>query len=240
MLLMRILAADTATTTCSVALLVEDVVAAEHSLAAGPNHSAWLMPTISRVMSDTRHRIGDVDALALAIGPGSFTGLRVGLAAMKGIAIAAHKPLVGVDTLDALAYGFLFADQLVCPVLDARMGEVYAALYRPSGGKINKQGPDMVLSVEELFRHVEEPTIIFGSGASRHKEEVVRMIGDRAIFPNQGSCGPRASRVAMLAAERLKCGQPDDPNTLEPVYLRKSEAERKRECRPQTTGTACM
>jgi tRNA threonylcarbamoyladenosine biosynthesis protein TsaB len=236
---MRILAADTATMTCSVALLEEDVVAAEYSLTAGLNHSAWLMPTISRVFSDSGRGIADVDALAVAIGPGSFTGLRVGLAAMKGIAIAARKPLVGVDTLDALAYAFLFADQLVCPVLDARMGEVYAALYRPLGGKLNKQGEDMVLSVEELFRHVEEATIIFGTGASRHKEDIVKMLGDRAVFPNQGICAPRASRVAMLAAERLKRGQPDDPNALEPIYLRKSEAERKRGCQAQTTGTAC-
>ena len=236
---MRILAADTATTTCSVSLVEDGVVAAEHSLAAGQNHSAWLMPTICAVMSHAGRRIDDVDALALAIGPGSFTGLRVGLAAMKGIAIAARKALVGVDTLDALAYAFLFADRLVCPVLDARMGEVFAAFYRPSGGSIHKQGPDMVLSVEELFRDVDEPTITFGSGASRYKEDIVRMIGDRAVFPNQGSCGPRASRVAVLAAERLERGQPDDPNTLEPVYLRKSEAERKRESPPHPSGTGC-
>ena len=127
---MIILAADTSTKIGSVALVEDESPIAEYTLNVSETHSARLMPTIDRVLKDCGMQIAEVDALAVAIGPGSFTGLRIGLATFKGLALAAEKRLVAVPTLDALAASLAFSQHMVCPILDARMGEVYAEFYR--------------------------------------------------------------------------------------------------------------
>jgi tRNA threonylcarbamoyladenosine biosynthesis protein TsaB len=224
---MIILAADTSTKTGSVALVEDEAPIAEYTLNVSETHSARLMPTIDRVLTDCGMEIADVDALAIAIGPGSFTGLRIGLATFKGLALAAEKKLVAVPTLDALAESLAFSRHIVCPILDARMDEVYAAFYRFNDGLCEKLSEDMVVPVEELFREVDEAVVILGDGIPLYRDRIVATLGERAVFAPQRLWMPRAVNVAALAKSRLDKGESDDIDTLEPIYLRKSEAERK-------------
>jgi tRNA threonylcarbamoyladenosine biosynthesis protein TsaB len=224
---MRILAADTSTKTGSVAVVEDESLVAEYTLNVSETHSARLMPTIDRVLNDAELGIEDIDALAIAIGPGSFTGLRIGLATFKGLALAAEKKLVAVPTLDALASSISFSDHIVCPILDARMGEVYAALYKFSDGLCEKVSKDMVLAVEDLFREVDGKVVILGDGIALHRDRIVAVLGERAVFAPQRLWIPRAVNVAAIARSRVERGDSDDIGALEPIYLRQSEAERK-------------
>ena len=224
---MRILAADTSTIIGSVALVENESPIGEYTLNVSETHSARLMPTIDRVLADCGMEIAEVDALAIAIGPGSFTGLRIGLATFKGLALAAEKKLVAVPTLDALASSISFSEHMVCPILDARMGEVYAASYRFRDGACEKLSKDAVLSVEELFGEVDETVVLLGDGIPLYRDRIVAILGERAIFAPRRLWMPRAVNVAVIAKSRLDKGESDDIDTLEPMYLRKSEAERK-------------
>jgi len=224
---MKILAVDTSTKTGSVALVEDELLIAEYTLNVSETHSARLMPTIDRVLQDAAVAIDEIDALAIAIGPGSFTGLRIGLATFKGLALAAEKRLVAVPTLDALAASIPFSAHIVCPTLDARMGEVYAAFYRFKNETCEKLSADMVLPVEAVFRDVRESVVILGDGIPLYRDRIVGLLRDRAIFAPERLWIPRAVNVAVLAKSRLDKGESDDIDTLEPIYLRKSEAERK-------------
>jgi tRNA threonylcarbamoyladenosine biosynthesis protein TsaB len=149
------------------------------------------------------------------------------LATFKGLALAAEKKLVAVPTLDALASSISFTDHIVCPILDARMGEVYGAFYKVSDGLCEKVSKDMVLAVEDLFRDVEGKVVILGDGIPLYRDRIVAVLGERAIFAPQRLWMPRAVNVAAIARLRLERGESDDIGTLEPIYLRQSEAERK-------------
>ncbi|RKY01883.1 tRNA (adenosine(37)-N6)-threonylcarbamoyltransferase complex dimerization subunit type 1 TsaB, partial [Candidatus Poribacteria bacterium] len=126
---MRVLGIDTSTTTGSIGLIDGDKVVAEHVLDVMETHSSRLMPAIDQMLKKAGLSIWDVDLIAVSKGPGSFTGLRVGVATAKGLAYALRKPIVGVPSLDVLAFGVKFFDGLICPLLDARRGEVYGAIY---------------------------------------------------------------------------------------------------------------
>jgi tRNA threonylcarbamoyladenosine biosynthesis protein TsaB len=223
----RILAADTSTKTGSVALVEDALLIAEYTLNVSETHSARLLPTIDRVLTDAGIGINEVDGLAIAAGPGSFTGLRIGLATFKGLALAGNKKLVAVPTLDALASSLAFCAQLVCPMLDARMGEVYAALYRFKGSSLERISQDLVVTVEDLFREVDEPVVVSGDGIPLYRDRIVSVLGDRAIFAHPRFWIPRAVNVAAIALPRLERGESDDIDALAPIYVRQSEAERK-------------
>src|SRR5688572_26806657 len=136
---MRVLAVDTSTMAGGVALLEDDRVVGESLLDVRTTHSERLMLAIDRALTDAGWRPASVDGLAVAIGPGSFTGLRIGLAAVKGLALALACPIAGVPTLDAMAAGLPWASRPVCPILDARRDEVYASLYRWDGGAMRRE-----------------------------------------------------------------------------------------------------
>jgi len=184
------------------------------------------MPAIDEILCRARLAIHDMDAFAIAIGPGSFTGLRIGLGTVKGFCYTLKKPLVGVVTLDALAYNLRFVDKLICPILDARRGEVYAAVYRGfSDGKLELQTDYLCTKIESLLETLTEPTVFLGDGLNRYKDNIAEMLKDKAIFtsPFFGFC--RGVAVALLGYERLKAGESDDYFSITPFYIRKSEAE---------------
>ena len=131
---MRILGVDTSTSCGSLGLIDEDGVIAEYALFREETHSARLVPAIQALLREARININEIDGMAISLGPGSFTGLRVGLSAVKGLALATEKLVVGIPTLDALASNLPFTPYLICPILDARKGEVYTALYKDGEG----------------------------------------------------------------------------------------------------------
>lgn len=221
---MKILSADTATTILTVAVSEGEQVLAETVLRADRKHSERLLDTAHWVLSECGLTLDAVEALAISTGPGSFTGLRVGVSAWKGLALGADLPLVAVPTLDAMTRLGVSGDGLVCPLLDAKMGEVFGAVYRFEGGVRTKLAEDRVCPVEKLLEELDGSVLFVGDGAALYRERIKALIPG-ASFASSPCDFPRASAVALEAAFLLAQGVSTDPDSVSPVYLRKSQAE---------------
>ena len=218
---MRVLAVDTSTMAGGVALLEGERVIGESLLDVRTTHSERLMMAVDRSLADAGWGPSSLDGLAVAIGPGSFTGLRIGVAAVKGLALALDRPIAGVPTLDAMAAGLPWASQPVCAILDARRDEVYAALYRWDGVSMRREWDYVALSPAALAARLSEPVIGVGDGAARVSSPWLSLA--RPIRR-----GPAAAQVGWLASERLRRGDVVGAAEIVPLYLRPSEAELKR------------
>ena len=234
--LMLILALETATLTGSVALvnasLPEDdsspttQIIAEFLLHIQSTHSERLMPAIHSLFDEASLKIHDIQGIALSLGPGSFTGLRIGVSTVKGLAYALKIPVVGVSTLEVLATNVPYRSSVICPVLDARKKEVYAALFLGDGsGKITRKSEDWVLSPEELCRRITEKTLFLGNGSEAHGGALQKNLGAWASFAPPELSLPRALNVAKLSLPKFQRGQILDLFSFTPVYIRRSEAE---------------
>ena len=226
---MRILAADTSTAVNTVAVCEGERLLAETVVDCGRAHSERLLATVDWVLAEAGVKIEELDALAISAGPGSFTGLRVGVATWKGLAAGAKLPLVPVPTLDALARVGAVYEGLVCALLDAKMGDVFGALYRFAQGRRTKLAGDRVGVVEDLIGGIEDDIRFLGDGAMRYRERIEAAVAS-AIFVEQARGVPRASAVALEAHMLLDQGAcTTDPAEVAPVYLRKSQAEVNRD-----------
>ena len=233
---MLILAVETSTQTGSIALVEASIgkdgsegrekILGETTLSSPETHSARLMPTIDRLLRETSLTIHEVQGIALGLGPGSFTGLRIAVSTVKGLAFALKVPVVGVPTLDALAYNFPYASTLVCPVLDARKKEVYAALFRGNGeGQLKKISEDWVLSPEDLCSRVQEKTLFLGNGIEVYGGLFKEKLGSLAVLAPPELSLPRAVNIARLSLSGFKEGQTLNLSSFTPIYVRRSEAE---------------
>lgn len=223
---MRILAIETATLTGGAALLDGDRVVAEVTLSVALQHSERLLASVDRLLGDCEWTVAALDGIAVSIGPGSFTGLRVGLATAKGLALASGLPIVPVPTLDALAAGLPFADAPVCPLLDARKGEVYVCLYRWAGGRMERLWDYLALPPAEAVRRLTPPVIVLGDGVEPCRPHLAALgEGVREAPPARRL--PSAAMVGQLARDLLVAGHMVDADALVPLYLRPSEAELK-------------
>lgn len=223
---MKILAVDTSTASGSVALLHDQVIAAEWTLLSAHTHNRRLLHGIDRILADAHWALEDVDLFAVTTGPGSFTGIRIGLSTMKAVAWALGKPLVGVPSLEALAAPLAVGGRPVCAVIDARKNEVYAALYHPDGeGRLREERPPSVLAPDRLASWIQEKTYVCGDGWLLYENIFSRCIGDRAVDPGPGFHGIRAGFVGRCALERWRTGEDTDPMRVMPLYVRPSEAE---------------
>jgi tRNA threonylcarbamoyladenosine biosynthesis protein TsaB len=235
----RILAVETSTLTGAVALLEAGAVVAESRVSVAVTHGERLMAAIDGVLRAARWQLADVAAFAVALGPGSFTGLRIGLSTVKGLAFATGKPVVGVPTLDALAWALPFCAYPVCPVLDARKNEVYAALYRTLDGRLELlEAPRAVAPAtlaEELRATTEGPLVFLGDGVAPFAAVLTNILGTRARLAPADLRLPSAVTVGELGGWALARGEAADPAGLVPLYLRPSEAEIARE-RQQRAG----
>jgi len=221
---MRILGIETATLTGGAALLDGERVIGESTLSVALTHSERLMAVIDRLLEDCRWQAGDLEAIAVSAGPGSFTGLRVGMATAKGLALALELPVVAVPTLDALAAGLPWADAPVCPVLDARKGEVYASCYRWRGGAAAREWEYLAVAPAELARRLPRPVILLGDGLAALAPHLGELGADARVAPPARRL-PSAALVAQLGAVRLAAGPGDPADALVPIYVRPSEAE---------------
>jgi tRNA threonylcarbamoyladenosine biosynthesis protein TsaB len=218
---MRLLAVETSTLAGGVALLDGDRLVGEYLLDVGITHSERLMVAVDRVLGDAGWRVRDLEALAVAIGPGSFTGLRIGLGTVKGLAVATGLPIAAVPTLDAMAAGLPFAALPVCPVIGARKGEVYASRYRWDGDRMRREWEYLAITPDELAARLDEPSILVGGGAGAVRSPLARLAPPARRLPSPGS-------VAQLGHERLRRGESVPAADLVPLYLRPSEAELRR------------
>ena len=221
----KILAIDTATTSCSVAILDAGTLCAEITMRKGQTHSKHLMATIDSALKMANFSMNELDGFAVTIGPGSFTGLRIGISTIKGLALAVGKPVVGIATLETLAWQCADHAHLICPLLDARKAEVYAAAFRYREDRLIMQTDACVAKPEEFVRKIKESCIFVGSGARLYRREIENLLGDSAHFVPQGQNMIRASSVAFLGQNRLRANDTDSIADLTPFYVRKSDAE---------------
>lgn len=225
---MRILAFESSAKAASVALLEGGVLLAESFQNNGKTHSATLMPMAQQVLSDCGLRAADLDLVAVAMGPGSFTGVRIGVAAAKGLAWAAEKPICGVSTLEAMATQLLPLEGVLCPVMDARRAQVYNALFHSDGQTLHRLAEDRAISLEDLKKElekIEKPIFLVGDGSALCYNTLV-LSGLR--MPPAHLAMQRASGVALAAQRKAQRGETMRPEDLTPNYLRLSQAERER------------
>jgi len=220
----RLLVIDTSTTACSAALMVDGTLVAEFLVNAGTINSSGILRCVATVMECAGLTTGSLDAFGVALGPGSFTGLRVGIATVKGLAIATGRPTVGFSSLAMLAMNLPHAAFPVCPMLDARKSEVYTALYR-CRSLPETMVEDCVTAPADFLELIREPTLFVGSGALRYRELITARLGDLALFAPSACHAPRASSGAILAEDLFSRGQVIHPGEMVPDYIRASEAE---------------
>lgn len=226
---MRILALDTSTEVAGVALLDGDRICFSHVFRHHANLSQRLLPSVQWLLTDAGLAFQDVGALVVGLGPGSFTGVRIGVTTAKVLAQVASLPVVGIGTLAAMAgAAAMCTGLLVCPAIDARKHEVYGALYR-----IGSEGPEEVLApaalpaakLAALVSQHGEPVLVCGTGAVRYRQEFEAALGAR-LRTVPGHDFPDPVVLAHLGRRRLERGERDDPIGLVPIYARPSEAER--------------
>jgi len=235
---MKILAIETATLMGGVALTTQEGVQAEYRLNVRSTHSEQLMPSVDRVLKASNISLQEIDAFAVSIGPGSFTGLRIGLSTAKGFAIVTGRPILPVSTLEALAYGLPFSTHPICPLLDARKGEVYTALFQFNGTKnIQRLWDDRVMTPSALLSRIKQPTLFLGNGIHLLNEALLNALGNLAILTPMHLWLPSAIHIAELAREKWNSGQIDPSLPIVPRYIRRSEAEIKWEKRHQEEKT---
>ena len=224
---MKILAVDTATPSCSVAVIDGEVLLAESTSLTGQTHSRQLLNVVDAVLGQAGLKIAQVDGFAVSIGPGSFTGLRIGISAVKGFAFSLKKPVIGVSSLQALAYQCEQHPYLICPIIDARKQEVYFCHFRYNDGQLEQESQERVASPAQALRGIREPCLFVGNGAKLYQELIAGALGGLAHFAAESQHIIQASAVARLSLPRFTRQDTDDVRLLVPHYIRKSDAQLK-------------
>ena len=222
---MIILAVDTATTSCSVAIVDKMSVLAEVTLLRKETHSKHLMDMIHTAIGFSGLDFSDLDGFAVVRGPGSFTGLRIGITTIKGLAAGLKKPLVGVSSLEALAMQVANWPYLICPLLDACRGEVYFSRYRVVEGRLKAEVAEQVCTPENAIRDMNEACIFVGNGTHLYGEVLRDMMGASAFFAPVPQNTIKASTVAFLSLNKFQNKNTDDIHRFIPRYIRRSDAE---------------
>ena len=224
---MSILAIDTSTQVSSVAVVSDGKLAAELTMQAKLTHSETLLPHIEEVLGMANQKKEELEGIAVSLGPGSFTGLRIGLATAKAMAYALQLPIVGVPTLRALAWHFPVEGFQLLPMIDAQKGNVYVERYMWEHGKLLRKTEVQVLPVEEVIRRTEElpgTVVLMGDVISKRIEGKQTLPMHVMLAPLHLRM-PRAANVALCGLELLKEGKTGNVMDMEPVYIRRSEAE---------------
>lgn len=226
---MKILAVDTSATAASVAVAEENKLIGEFSINTALTHSQTLMPMVDELLKNTGLSVNNIDAVAVNAGPGSFTGVRIGVAAVKGIAFPKNLPCVSVSTLESMAYNMLGNDCIVCSVMDARCSQVYNALFRVKGCTVTRMTDDRALSLTDLkneLRNINEKVVLVGDGAVLCSKFLGAELENIMLAPFNNRI-QTASSVAYAAFEKINNGETVKADELMPVYLRLPQAQRE-------------
>lgn len=224
---MKILGVDTSTKIATIAVIDEEKVLGEYTLNQEMSHSENLIPMVKELLNNLDIKIEDIDLYGVAIGPGSFTGLRIGVAAVKSFAHLFKKPIVGVSTLQAMAYN-LPHNEIVIPMIDARRDRVYTGVYSWENGELKKIKADDVVEMEDLLKGLKNyaNVVVNGDGSILHKDRLIDNLNN-VKFSTKGQNICKASSVCELALLKFKNGEVDDFYTLAPDYLRETQAQRE-------------
>lgn len=227
---MKIVALDSSGLVASVAYWNDDILVAEYTTNFKKTHSQTLLPMLDEMVQRIELELSEVDAIAVAAGPGSFTGLRIGSATAKGLGLALNKPIIAVSTLEALAYNLYGTKQLICPIMDARRNQVYTAIYEYEKETLIERMEQVAIGIEELLvtLNKQEKTVVFvGDGIEVYRSVIEERLGSRASFAPAHLSKQRAGAVAVLGAKYYKEGKIQTAAEYQPVYLRLSQAERE-------------
>ena len=227
---MKILAVDTSANTATVCVTEDDKLLAEEIVNHKKTHSQTLMPMIDNVLKNCGTDISEIDIFAVANGPGSFTGLRIGVSAIKGMAHALNKPVIEISTLEGMAYNIYMSDLIICPIMDARRDQVYNGVYTWEKGEFTELNAPRALSIEECVEDVKKynkKIVFLGDGVPVHREYIEKELKESAIFAPASANTQRASSLASIALSRQDSKK--SCYEVSPVYLRKPQAERERE-----------
>lgn len=228
---MKILAVDSSGQVASVALLEEDTIVGEYTINYKLTHSQTLLPMMDALKKITDLDLETIDAIAVAAGPGSFTGLRIGSATVKGMGLALDKPIIAVPTLEGLAYRQADSERLICPLMDARRNQVYTGLYKFSDGEFEVVKNQCACDINEIIEAVnsfEGPVIFLGDGAVVFEEVIKEKCIVNFKIANASNRLQSAAAVALRAKEMYLQGQLETADMHRPEYLRVSQAERER------------
>ena len=226
---MTILAIDSSAKAASVCIANEEKIIGEFFINTSLTHSQTLMPMTEQLLKNTELTIDDVDAIAVNAGPGSFTGVRIGVAAAKGLAFPKNLPCVSVSTLESMAYNLLGTDCVVCAVMDARCSQVYNAMFRIKGETVERLTDDRALSLSDLlleFKHTDERILIVGDGAEI-TYDFLKNEASNAVLAPKNRRTQTASSVALAAFQKLFKGKTQTAAELMPIYLRLPQAQRE-------------
>ncbi|MDQ2086215.1 tRNA (adenosine(37)-N6)-threonylcarbamoyltransferase complex dimerization subunit type 1 TsaB [Herbivorax sp. ANBcel31] len=226
---MKILAVDTSTLVAAVSVMEDERLLGEYIVNHKKTHSQRLMPMIKGLLDELELKPTDIDIFAASTGPGSFTGLRIGVTTIKTMAYAVSKSLVGVPTLDSLAYNILMRSFIICPIMDARNNQVYTALYEWNDDRQERISDYLALPVDELADIIEKKdkkVVFVGDGVDIHKDFFKKRLKDNCEFALGNMRLQRASAVAGIAYLKAKEGNIESSFEMVPFYLRKSQAER--------------
>jgi tRNA threonylcarbamoyladenosine biosynthesis protein TsaB len=231
---MKILAVDTSSLVAAVAVIDNERLLGEYILNHKKTHSQKLMPMIKELLNNLELTPKGIDVFAASSGPGSFTGLRIGITTIKALAYAVNKPVVSVPTLDALAFNMPVLDSLVCPIMDARNNQVFTAVYKWEKGVPVNLTEYMGVPITELVRLIKgknQKIVFLGDAVEIHKDFLKDELNENCRFAPGNLMLQKASSVAQLALVKASSGMTESSFDMVPFYLRKSQAEREYEKR---------
>ena len=225
---MKVLGIDTSTESLTVSIVDEKKPPVDYHAIGTLKHSALLIPTIKRALNKSKIKIGDIDLFSVGIGPGSFTGLRVGVTSVRALAIALGKPLVGVPSMDAIAYnGRVYLkrmesrepDTVICPILDAKRKQVYACIYSRSSGKLRRKSKYLLCPIEDLLKRLKGHVLFLGDAIHLYKKQLLNKRTLKARFLEDKRWLPKGDVIARIGLEKFRNGYTDNPYDLVPLYL---------------------
>lgn len=228
---MKILSFDSATESATCALIEDEKLLGEITFNYKKQHSVLIMTMIDTLLHNSNTDITEVDGFIISKGPGSFTGLRIGMATFKGICNGLNKPLLGISSLDALAYNLAYTDGIICPILDALRGNVYTAIYKFDKNTLVKLEDYSAIAVEDLIEKLKQynsKVTFIGDGVYKHRETISKNLPLSCFAPTHLNV-VKASSLGELGYNLLKEGSAENIYTLAPLYIRKPQAEREYE-----------
>jgi tRNA threonylcarbamoyladenosine biosynthesis protein TsaB len=227
---MKLLAIDTSNLTLGVSVCTEDKVLGEFTTNIRKNHSIRLMPMVAQVLEELDMDPAQLSAVAVAKGPGSYTGVRIGVASAKSMAWALNLPLIGVSSLEVLAWSGAYFPGLIFPLFDARRGQAYCGTYRWGSNGMETVEKDRIILLRDaldVLKTMNEPVLFLGEDLHIHKETIEEIMGTQAFFAPASYSLPRSSHLAMAAFRLLREGKTEERERFTPSYLQLAEAEAK-------------
>ncbi|SES86477.1 tRNA threonylcarbamoyladenosine biosynthesis protein TsaB [Natronincola peptidivorans] len=227
---MKLLALDTSSIVATAAVLNGEKLMGEYILNHKKTHSQKLMPMLEEILKSCELSPKDIDVFGVAVGPGSFTGLRIGLATIKAMAQALDKPMVGISTLEGLAFNLIYCEKPICPIIDAQRDLVYTGLYQWQNQQLTRIMAEEVIDIHQLmavFKEKQEKIVFVGDALEKFQGLIQEEMKDLAVFPPAIVTMPRASSIGELARRKAEKAEVSKPAEILPIYMRKSQAEKQ-------------